>query len=48
MTLPNEIDMSTTGLIENPDKNPTNQEREKLHISSHQRARGNINFQRDS
>jgi len=30
------------------DQNPTNQEREKLHISSHKRARGNINFQRDN
>ncbi len=82
MKLPNEIDMSTTGLIENErvlakdwssftfklyiarsvygskdsmqhliafrDQHPMNQESEKLHISSHKRGRGNINFQRDN
>ncbi len=30
------------------DQNPTNQEGEKLYISSHKRATGNINFQRDN
>jgi len=82
MKLANEIDVSTTGLIENErvlakdwarftinldiarsvygskdnmqrlvafrDQNPTNQKCEKVHISSHKRGRGNINFQRDN